>query len=42
VLAQSGGQMSDSAKARRWATENELQSLAVVDRKVMLTMRDGI
>jgi uncharacterized protein len=42
VLAQGGGQMSDSAKARRWATENELQSLAVVDRKVMLTMRDGI
>ena len=34
--------MSDSAKAKRWAAENELQSLAVVDRKVMITMRDGV
>ncbi len=33
--------MPDSIKAKRWATENELASLAVVDRKVMLTMRDG-
>ena len=40
--AQGGGQMTDSAKAKRWATENELQSLAVVDRKVMITMRDGV
>lgn len=40
--AQPGAGMPDSIKARRWATENELQSLAVVDRKVMLTMRDGI
>ncbi|MFI5310680.1 MAG: CocE/NonD family hydrolase [Gemmatimonadales bacterium] len=37
-----GGAMPDSVKARRWAIENELQSLAVVDRKVMLKMRDGI
>ena len=43
LLAQGrGGGMSDSAKALRWATENELQSLAVVDRKVMIKMRDGI
>ncbi len=34
--------MTDSAKARRWAIENELQSIAVVDRKVMIRMRDGI
>jgi putative CocE/NonD family hydrolase len=34
--------MTDSAKARRWAIENELQSLATVDRKVMIPMRDGI
>ena len=40
--AQRGGQLSDSAKARRWAIENELQSLAIVDRKVMITMRDGV
>ena len=40
--AQGGGPLPDSIKARRWALENELQSLAVVDRKVMITMRDGI
>jgi len=37
-----GGPLPDSVKARRWAIENELQSIAVVDRKVMITMRDGI
>ena len=40
--AQFGRPMTDSVKAQRWAVENELQSLAVVDRKVMITMRDGI
>ncbi|MCC7194967.1 MAG: CocE/NonD family hydrolase [Gemmatimonadaceae bacterium] len=34
--------MPDSVKAQRWAVENELQSLAVVERKVMIRMRDGI
>jgi putative CocE/NonD family hydrolase len=29
-------------EARRWALENELQSLAIVDRKVMMPMRDGV
>jgi putative CocE/NonD family hydrolase len=42
AAAQRGGPMSDSAKAKRWETENQLQSLAVVDRKVMIPMRDGI
>ncbi len=43
VQAQGGaGGLPDSVKAKRWAVENELQSLAVVDRKVMITMRDGI
>lgn len=37
-----GGGLPDSVKARRWAVENELQSLAVVERKVMIRMRDGI
>lgn len=41
-LPAQGGPLPDSVKARRWALENELQSLAVVDRKVMITMRDGI
>ncbi|MHB1096451.1 MAG: CocE/NonD family hydrolase [Gemmatimonadaceae bacterium] len=40
--AQRGGTLPDSVKARRWATENELQSLAVVKRKVMIPMRDGV
>src|SRR6185369_11246059 len=34
--------LPDSIKARRWALENELESLAVVDRKVMIPMRDGV
>ncbi len=37
-----GGAMPDSVKARRWDIEHELEALAVVDRKVMLRMRDGI
>jgi len=36
------GGLPDSVKAKRWEVENELHSLAVVDRKVMITMRDGI
>ena len=32
----------DSLRAARWKIENELQSLAVVERKVMIKMRDGI
>ncbi len=41
-FAQRSGLMPDSVKAKRWAAENELQSLAIVDRKVMIAMRDGI
>ncbi len=40
--AQPGGQMTDSAKAERWQIENELASLAIIERKVMIPMRDGI
>lgn len=42
AAAQRGGQLSDSAKARRWEIENELQSLAIADRKIMIPMRDGV
>ena len=42
IASPAGAQLSDSAKAKRWEIENELQSLAVVDRKVMMPMRDGI
>jgi hypothetical protein len=40
--AQSGRQMPDSVKAVRWAVENELASLAIIERKVMIPMRDGV
>mgnify|MGYP006277875027 CR=1 FL=1 len=42
VGAQQGGGLSEAQKAQRWATERELQQLAVVDRKVMVPMRDGV
>jgi putative CocE/NonD family hydrolase len=41
LAAQAGG-LSSEARARRWALEKELDSLAIIDRKVMLPMRDGI
>jgi hypothetical protein len=31
-----GGALPDSLVARRWAAENELHALAVVERKVMI------
>ena len=42
TVAQRGGSLSDEQRAHRWETENELQSLAVVQRKVMMPMRDGV
>ena len=42
LLAQRGTTMTPEQTQRRWALENELQSLAVVDRKVMMPMRDGV
>ena len=40
-LAQRGAMTPEMAE-RRWATEKELASLAVIERKVMLPMRDGV
>jgi hypothetical protein len=40
--AQPGGQMTDSVKAIRRAVEKELESLATIERKVMIPMRDGV
>ena len=40
--AQQGGGLSAVEKTRRWDVENELQSLAVVERKVMMPMPDGV
>ena len=41
-LAQRGATMAPDQAARRWETEKELQSIAVVERKVMMPMRDGV
>ena len=41
VFAQRGGPLTAEQVAQRWATENELQSIAIVERKVMVPMRDG-
>jgi putative CocE/NonD family hydrolase len=40
--AQQPSGMTPEQRERRWALEKELQSIAVVDRKVMMPMRDGI
>ena len=29
-------------RARRWATENQLAEVAVIERKLMVPMRDGV
>ena len=42
ALAQARAPMTDSEKANRWAVENELASLATIERKLMIPMRDGV
>jgi hypothetical protein len=42
VSAQRGGQMTEEQRTRRWELEQELQSIAAVERKVMMPMRDGV
>src|SRR5689334_24298004 len=42
VVAQQRGAMTQAQKDQRWTTENELQSIATIDRKVMMPMRDGV
>jgi len=41
AYGQPGGPLTPQAAAARNATEKELESLAVIDRKVMVPMRDG-
>jgi putative CocE/NonD family hydrolase len=36
-----GGRLDDATIAKRNATEQELESIAIIDRKVMVPMRDG-
>ena len=42
ALAQPRTPLTDSEKAKRWEVENELASLAVIERKLMIPMRDGV
>ena len=42
AIAQARAPMTDSEKAKRWAVENELASLAIIERKLMIPMRDGV
>lgn len=41
VAAQAQRQSDDALRAQREATEKELESIAIIDRKVMVKMRDG-
>ena len=42
AAAQGQAGLPEEARARRWALERELDSLAIIERKVMLPMRDGV
>jgi putative CocE/NonD family hydrolase len=42
AVAQARAPMTDGEKANRWAIENELASLAVIERKLMIPMRDRV
>ncbi|HLV27326.1 MAG TPA: CocE/NonD family hydrolase [Gemmatimonadales bacterium] len=42
LVAQGPAAANDSLREARWKLERELQEIAIVDRKVMLPMRDGV
>jgi uncharacterized protein len=42
TLAQRGGTLAPEQAARRWEVEKELESIAIIERKVMMPMRDGV
>ena len=42
AIAQTRRPLTDSEKAKRWEVENELASLAIIERKLMIPMRDGV
>lgn len=42
VVAQRGAPLTVEQTQQRWRLERELQSIAVVERKVMMPMRDGV
>jgi len=42
VHAQQGGGLTAAQKQQRWDVEHELEKIAIVDRKVMMPMPDGV
>ena len=42
AMAQPRPPLTDSEKTKRWEVEKELASLAVIERKLMIPMRDGV
>lgn len=42
LTEQRGSTLTSEETARRWELEKELQKIAIVDRKVMMPMRDGV
>ena len=42
LVAQRGGGMTPEQRELRWQREREIQEIAVVERKVMMPMRDGV
>src|SRR5688572_15635519 len=42
LVAQRGGTMTAEQRELRWQRERELQEIAVVERKLMMPMRDGV
>src|SRR5215472_9625159 len=42
MQAQQGTTLTQEQRDQRWKTEKELESIAVIERKVMMPMRDGV
>src|SRR3970040_1844611 len=42
AAARQGASLPPPQTAARWSAEHELQSVAIVERKVMVPMRDGV
>ena len=42
LMAQTRAPLTESEKAKRWEVENEIASLAIIERKLMIPMRDGV
>ncbi len=42
VVAQRGGPLTPEQAQHRWDVEKQLESIAIIDRKVMMPMRDGV